>query len=305
MRRSAPGFLLFLTFAVHSWCAVTVILTRHAEVTPGESNPSLTAAGEARANLLASMLKDVDLDTIIVSDFKRTQQTARAVSETHHLGLVKKTAAADVIAAIQSRTSGNILVVGHSDTIPEIISQLGGASFPIGDDDFDNLVILTIDQGQTSTVRLRYGETAKLHPEDLTTTGGSQVMEISFVKSGGISPITRVQGTIRLNDGAAEVTGDASYHRQLGGDETKFIQAGADPALLSQAATAIANKPGLGMGDVEHYLITIKTADGATHQVSLNSSGGDTEGISPQAAKFLSWIRHESQSILSHKMHQK
>jgi hypothetical protein len=130
-------------------------------------------------------------------------------------------------------------------------------------------------------------------------------MEISFVKSGGISPITRVQGTIRLNDGTAEVTGDASYHRQLARVVTYFIQAGADPALLSQAAAAIAKKPGKGMGDVEHYLITIKTADGATHQVSLNSSGGDTEGMSAQAAKFLSWIRHESQSILNHKMQQK
>ena len=224
MRRSAPGFLLFLTFAVPSWCAVTVILTRHAEVQPGESNPSLTAAGQTPANLLASMLRDVDPDTMIVSNFKRTQPTAQAT---------------------------------------------------------------------------------KSHREGRKTKEGSQVMEISFVKSGGISPITRVQGTIRLNDGTAAVTGDASYHRQLARDEVNFIQAGADPALLSQAATAIANKPRRGMGDVEHYLITIKTADGATHQVSLNSSGGDTEGISPEAAKFLSWVRHESQSILTHKMQQK
>lgn len=305
MRRCAPAFLLFLTFALHSWCAVTVILTRHAEITAGESNSSLTAVGEARANLLASMLRDVDLDAIIVSDFKRAQQTAQAVSETHHLASITKTEASDVVAVIRTKTSGKILVVGQNNTIPEIITQLGGASFPIGDEDFDNLVILTIDRGQTSTVRLRYGDTAKLHPENLRTSGGSQVMEISFVKSGGISPITRVQGTIRLNDGAAEVTGDASYHRQLARDEINFIQAGADPTLLSQAATAIANKPRRGMGDVEHYLITIKTADGASHQISLNSSGGDTEGIPPQAAKFLSWIRHESQSILTHKMQQK
>lgn len=225
MRHCAPGFLLFLRiFAVPSWCAVTVILAPHAKVPPGETDTSLTAAGQTPANLRASTLKDVDLDTMIVSDFKRTQQTAQAT---------------------------------------------------------------------------------KSHREGRKTKEGSQVMEISFVKSGGISPITRVQGTIHLNDGTAEVTGDASYHRQLARDEANFIQVGADPTLLSQAATAIANKPRRGMGDVDHYLITIKTADGATHQVSLNSSGGDTEGISPEAARFLSWVRHESQSILTHKMQQK
>jgi hypothetical protein len=251
------------------------------------------------------MLRDVDLDTIVVSDLKRTQQTARVVSETHHVLLTKKTQVADVVALIRAKISGNILVVGQSNSIPEIISRLGGASFPIGDEEFDNLVILTMDRGQTSTVRLRYGDTGNLHAEGIKAARGRQVMEISFVKSGGISPITRVQGTIYLNDDTAKVTGDASYRRQLDRDETDSIRAGADPTLLSQAATAIANKPGRGTGDVEHYLITIKTTDGNIHHISLNSSGGDTQGIPPQAAKFLSWLRHESQSILTQKMQQK
>lgn len=306
MRRYAPAFLLFLTFAVRSWCAVTVILSRHAEVPPGQQDPSLSAAGEARARLLADMLKDVNLDTIVVSDFKRTQQTAQIAADRHHLPLVKKTEPAEVAGLIRGKTSGNILVVGHSNTIPQIITELGGISFPIGDEEFDNLVILTINQDQTSTVRLRYGNNNKPQGQTLKTSGGTQIMEISFVKSGGISPITRVQGTIHVKDGTAEVTGDGSYHRQLSAEETNSIQAGANPALLAQAATAIANKPGRGMGDVEHYLITVTTGDGKSQQISLNSAGGsDIQGIAPESAKFLSWLRHESQSILSKKMQQK
>jgi phosphohistidine phosphatase SixA len=302
MQRRAPGLLLFFALAVQSWCAVTVILTRHAEVPPGEANPSLTATGQARANLLATMLRDVHLDTIVVSDLKRTQQTAQAVSETHHLSFISRTQVADVVAVVQARTSGNVLVVGQSKTIPEIISQLGGASFPIGDEEFDNLVILTIDRGQTSTVRLRYGDTVTLRAEGLKAVQGRQAMEISFIKSGGLSPITRVQGTIYVNNGTAEVTGDPAYRRQLARDETDLVRAGADPTLLSRAATVLANKQGRGAADMENYLITIKTSDGNIHQVSLNFSGGDVEGIPPPAAKFLSWLRKESRSILTQKM---
>src|SRR5579871_2772916 len=246
VRRSVARILLLLSLAAPSWCAVTVFLTRHAEVPPGETDPSLTAAGEARAKLLASMLSDVKLDMIVVSEFKRTQQTAEVVAETQHLTPVKKTEAADVAAVIRAKSSGTILVVGHSNTIPDIISQLGGTSFPIEELEFDNLAILIRDRGRTSTVHLRYGDFA---------SGGRQVMEISFVKSGGISPITRVQGTINLNDGAAKVTGDASYHRQLAPEERDSIKQGADPTLLSQTATAIDNKAKKGRADVEHYLL--------------------------------------------------
>src|SRR5580765_4684852 len=95
-----------------------------------------------------------------------------------------------------------------------------------------------------------------------------KVMEISFVKSGGLAgPMTRVQGTIRFKDNTAEVTGDASYHRQLTQDETALLRAGADPQTLTRAATSLSaqQSAGRGMGDVDHLTIKIKTADGKTH----------------------------------------
>lgn len=133
-------------------------------------------------------------------------------------------------------------------------------------------------------------------------------MEITFVKSGGLAgPMTRVQGTIHLKDGGAEVTGDAAYHRQLAPSETEMLRAGADPQSLSQSANrlAAAQSAGRGTGDIEHYTITVKTADGKTHNVSLNAPGGggaNMEAVAAPTAKFLSWLQQESQNILTAKM---
>jgi len=134
----------------------------------------------------------------------------------------------------------------------------------------------------------------------------NKIMEISFVKSGGLAgPMTRVQGTIHLKDGGAEVTGDAAYHRRLAPAETEMLRAGADPHSLSQTANRLATtqNAGRGTGDIEHYTITVTTADGKTHNVSLNAPGGaDMEAVAAPTAKFLSWLQQESQNILTAKM---
>jgi hypothetical protein len=54
----------------------------------------------------------------------------------------------------------NVLVVGHTDTVPELIGLLGDASsIAIAANEFDNLFVLTHSSsaGATSTVRFKYG----------------------------------------------------------------------------------------------------------------------------------------------------
>jgi broad specificity phosphatase PhoE len=298
--------LLFLP-AVHVWSAVTVILVRHADVPAGSANPSLTAQGHARATALASMLRDTPLNAIFVSDQLRTQQTAQPAADQAHLQLQKKTEAADLTAAIRARTSGTILVVGHSNTVPQVISMLGGPRFEIGETEFDNLFLLTLNQGQASVVRLRYGTADTAVLPSVHSTERKSIVEISFIKSGGFAgPMTRVQGTVNLKEGKQEVNGDASYHRTLAATETDDIRAGADPSVLPQAAQQIAaiQAKGKATGDVEHYIIRVTASDGKTTEVSLNTTGSSTEmaGVPPAAAKFVQWVRDESRKILTNKM---
>jgi phosphohistidine phosphatase SixA len=143
----------------------TIFLVRHAEradavkgVPPAmAADPGLSAAGRARATALAAMLKDAGISAIFVTEFKRTQETAAPLAKT--LGIAPATiAAADAagLVAELKQITGNVLVVGHSSTVPDVIKALGVTTrVAIGDEDFDSLFIVTAGPPQRF-VRLHY-----------------------------------------------------------------------------------------------------------------------------------------------------
>ena len=106
-----------------------VYLVRHAEkvLTPGKKNPELTKQGHKRAHSLATLLKDVKLNTIYSSQFKRTQQTVQPTAKSQSLSLEirdarsVKTLTEDVLDACDE----NILISGHSNTVPALLKALG------------------------------------------------------------------------------------------------------------------------------------------------------------------------------------
>ena len=54
-----------------------------------------------------------------------------------------------------------ILVAGHSNTVPELIANLGASkNVPdIAEDEYDNIYIVSIPWfGKTKTIRMRFGE---------------------------------------------------------------------------------------------------------------------------------------------------
>lgn len=85
--------------------------------------------GLARANELAHVLSDAGATKIVVSHLQRTQQTA--APSAGHLGLtsvVVPAAAVNSIAGLVRSGSGSVLVVGHSNTVPDVIDSLAGTS---------------------------------------------------------------------------------------------------------------------------------------------------------------------------------
>ena len=145
--------------------APLVFVVRHAERadagTSGASmmkaDPELSARGQARAKSLAGMLRDAGIRAIYTSERKRTQQTAAPLASS--TGAKLNIVPADDVTALVGRIRserGNVLVVGHSNTVPEILAALGDAeSVQIGDNDFDNLFIV-IPGTPVRVVRLRY-----------------------------------------------------------------------------------------------------------------------------------------------------
>jgi phosphohistidine phosphatase SixA len=164
----APKLSLWLLASVlaatPAFSAVTVFLTRHAERAGGgggmANDDPLSPAGRERAEILARMLVDAGIKKIFVSEYKRTQETAAPLARKLQLAPTQIESAnhAALAAAIRAVRSGAVLVAGHSNTLPEIVTALGGPAIPkIAEDEFDNLYILTISGKDITLTRLHYG----------------------------------------------------------------------------------------------------------------------------------------------------
>ena len=97
--------------------------------------------------LFRSTLKDAGIKQIYVTDTMRTQQTAAPLAKT--LNVTPKILPAKdpnaLIKDLMYTGGGNILVVGHSDTVPFVIARMqGGTVPPIGENEYDRLFVMTI-----------------------------------------------------------------------------------------------------------------------------------------------------------------
>jgi phosphohistidine phosphatase SixA len=160
-RLSAVVILLLLPSALF---AQTVFVVRHAERADAgmaaTTDPDLSDLGRARASSLAGWLKDAGISRIYVTEFKRTRQTADPLAKQIGIEPVvvssKKEEAGRLIDLVKTGT-GNVLIVGHSNTVPQILKGLGiEASIVIADNEFDNLFAVDRGCAQPTLLRLRY-----------------------------------------------------------------------------------------------------------------------------------------------------
>ena len=129
-------------------------LIRHAEKqSDGSRNPPLTKVGIQRAINLATLLENKSIVTVFSSNYKRTLETAEPLSKL--LGI--KTTIYDPgklreFAKQLKTTQGNVLVVGHSNTTPELVDLLGGSSGKaIEESEYGRLYQLNIINGKVVT----------------------------------------------------------------------------------------------------------------------------------------------------------
>jgi phosphohistidine phosphatase SixA len=135
--------------------AARVLLVRHAEAVAGVSDPELTAAGERRAAALADLLADEGIDRVLATDTRRARATAQPIAE--RLGLAIEIydprRLGDLAEALRAG-EGTVLVVGHSNTTPELVRLLGGdPGEPIGESEHDRLYRVDPRSGATAMER--------------------------------------------------------------------------------------------------------------------------------------------------------
>jgi len=150
------------TPAVDRAIPAEIFLVRHAEKTADKDDPALTNAGQQRAERLADMLKDTKITQIHSSDYTRTRDTAAPLAA--KLGLDVQIYDPRDLPAMAERlkqSGGRHLVVGHSNTTPQLTELIGGeGGAPIIEaTEYDRLYYVTIGKdGDVTTALLRFGE---------------------------------------------------------------------------------------------------------------------------------------------------
>lgn len=149
--------------------AVTQIyILRHTEkVDEDAENPKLSKLGVQRARYWKSVLQNVDVQRIFTTDFDRNIQTAKILGEDYSINPeIYYPLSFDVLKFINEVKGQHVLIIGHSNTIPDMVNRLVGESRypPMSHLDYDNLFLVTINaSGETSSTQL--------HIEMPTVTG--------------------------------------------------------------------------------------------------------------------------------------
>ena len=278
-----------------SICATTVILLRHAEkATQPADNPPLTAAGRARAKVLADVLADSGVSAIFVTEFRRTAETAAPLAARIHLQprVISAAEKQELVETIRKIQDGTVVIVGHSNTIPVIVAELGGpSSVVIPETEFDNLIILTLGPSGASFLRLHYGLSSG-GQQSLLRQDRERVMKMEFSRSGGLAGMaTSVNGVVTFRENAGEVSSPNGYHRVLTVAEVDSLcKTLAQPELRRSSTDT-------NLRDAYQYQVVLKLESKKSQSFVLQEGGreGNTNPL-------LSWIMQECQRIWEHRV---
>lgn len=158
--------LLGLVLAAPLLAADTlVIVVRHAEKADNDPrDPDLSAAGQLRAVKLAQVMAGSPPAAVYATPFRRTRQTAMPTAEASGVGVTSIDAPAeqhgDLLREriLRDHRGQTVLVVGHSNTVPQIVATLAGRDAPaMADDEYDRFSLVVLpEQGEPCLLVSRY-----------------------------------------------------------------------------------------------------------------------------------------------------
>ena len=138
--------------------APIIFIVRHAEkASSGGKDPELSVQGQKRADALANILKDSQITAVFATEFKRTQKTAAPTAKAAHVSpTVIPGNDIGVLVEKLRALNGNALVVGHTNTIPDVVRALGIATpVSIPEDDYAEIFVVLLGDAP-QLLRLHY-----------------------------------------------------------------------------------------------------------------------------------------------------
>lgn len=149
--------------------STTYFIVRHAEKEGGSnmtmmSDPPLTAEGEKQALDLKNFLQDKNIKRIYSTNYARTVATAEPTRQLFGVSLKtydpKK--GEQLIEEWKTINGENVLIVGHSNTVDDVVNGLMSAAqmTDLADNEYGNVFIVTKKGSRFSFERLKVPKTA-------------------------------------------------------------------------------------------------------------------------------------------------
>lgn len=133
--------------------AVQLIILRHAEKEQSDNaDPDLSATGKQRAERLAAMLKDVAVDELYATNYKRTMQTLTPLAEAKQLKVNSYNPGQlqELANTLSAKKGKTIVIAGHANTSPELVNLLQKENryTSLAENEFGKIWILTLSNGK-------------------------------------------------------------------------------------------------------------------------------------------------------------
>ena len=299
---SVPGFFVVTgsghqtgNFFLREPGATTVLVLRHAEKGPPASPDTLTPlspAGDARARELAHVAMKAGVSGIYVTEFLRTQQTAKPLADALQIAPTLYSQVPSLVTSIAAEHRGDVvLVVSHGGLVEQTLGQLSGTS-PSGSltDDFDNLFLVTSRLPGGDVLHLQYAAASLPDSSPWNVRSRTTLLLVPRVEPGaagiargqalkqalgkaGVSAIycnapaavvAAVAAASGLTPAPYRTSDMASFARRVLADHAgKTVLIGARPKDVASIIKAVGGYPSIPVFTDEYDNLVVVTVDGA------------------------------------------
>jgi broad specificity phosphatase PhoE len=138
----------------------TIYIVRHAEKKLEGNDPELAYVGGVRAEKLAQILEKEEIKHVFSTDYIRTRNTAKPTAERAGIEIeIYDPKNQDALVEELRKREGNILVVGHSNTVSQLANYFagdGGKFADLTDLEYDFIYVVTLDKNASKVERKVY-----------------------------------------------------------------------------------------------------------------------------------------------------
>jgi 2,3-bisphosphoglycerate-dependent phosphoglycerate mutase len=161
MTKLLPVLLVLLLLSCKS---TTYFVSRHAERAGTMSNdPALTPEGEKQAQDLKNYLQGKNIKAIYSTNYIRTKSTAQPTSELFGVPvkIYNPAQTNQLLDSLKGFKGGNVLIVGHSNTVDDIVNGLTGSNTmsDLAETEYGNLFIVKKKGSNYSYERIKVPQT--------------------------------------------------------------------------------------------------------------------------------------------------